>query len=440
MVTLAILLFVSTGTVAGYAVIHFLRLGLSRAETLAWSFATGLLLQALIEVSLLAAGLLPGPKKILAAETLIVAGCLVLRRRTSIETLPTPPREWEPLSILFLVLSAIGVFLFFCVAATEPLSAPDFLAIWGLKGRIIFATASIPSRLFHDPALFWAHPEYPLLVPLSFATFASAARAWDDHALAIFYPFCQIATVLVLWGFLSRRRCREAGAVAACLTAVCFPLYAASNIGMAEIPMALGFVLLACAAADGLLADSPESRFRLSIAALFSAATKQEGTLFALLLSALLFVKRGSVSRRTLWLWAGVPAILHGVVLRLWRGPVVRRDLDLTLLAPARWGELLARLGTVWHRIFSVEARSLIVAVAVTVLFLVLTRRGCADWLALPIAGQVFSYAFLCALSAFGVLWLFEGSFRRISISLIPTAALVLGCRLLPEAMEEGAG
>jgi hypothetical protein len=440
MTTMAILLFVSTGTVAGYAVINFLRLGLSRAETLAWSFATGLLLQAFIEVSLLAAGLLPGPKKILAAEALIVAGCLVLRRRTSIETPPTLPREWEPLSILLLALSAIGVFLFFCVAATEPLSATDFLAIWGLKGRIIFATASVPSRLFHDPALFWAHPEYPLLVPLSFATFASAARAWDDHALAIFYPFCQIATVLVVWGFLSRRRCRQAGAFAGCLTAVCFPLYAASNIGMAEIPMAMGFVLLASAAADELLADSLESRIHLSIAALFSAATKQEGTLFALLLSVWLFARRGSVSRRTLWLWACVPAILHGVVLRLWRGPVVRRDYDLTLLAPARWGELSARLGTVGHQIFSVEPSSVIVAVVVTVLFLVLTRRGCADWLALPIAGQVFSYAFLCALSAFGVLWLFEGSFRRISISLIPTAALVLGCRLFPEAMEEGAG
>src|ERR1700737_897750 len=177
MMTIAIVLFVSTGTVAGYAIIHFLRLGLSRAETLAWSFATGLLLQAIIEVSLLAAGLLPGPKKILAAEILIVAGCLVLRRRTSVETLPTPPREWKSLSILLLVLSVIGVFLFFCIAATEPLSATDFLAIWGLKGRIIFATASIPSRLFHDPALFWAHPEYPLLVPPPSAPLTPAPRA-----------------------------------------------------------------------------------------------------------------------------------------------------------------------------------------------------------------------------------------------------------------------
>jgi hypothetical protein len=432
--TMAILLFLSTATVTGYAFVRFLRRGLSRAETLAWSFAAGLLVQAFIEVSLLAAGLLPGPKKIVAAETFLVAGCLVLHGRMRVRFPPTPRREWEPLSVSLLALSATGVFLFFCVAVSTPMSATDFLAIWGLKGRMIFATASIPARLFHDPAVAWAHPEYPLLLPVTFAALAAATRAWNHQALALLYPLCQLATVLALWGFLSRRVAKEAGAAAACLTALCFPLYRAGNVGTAEIPIALGLVLVASAAADALSESSAPAQARLALASLFAVSVKQEGTLFVLFIAAALLLRPLATRQRPglLWIWAALPALLHAAAMRLLRGPVARRDYDLTLLSPARWKELLSRIGTAVEHIFEVELGSAAIPIAAILLLLLATRRSFLDWLLWPLAMQVLAYVLICSLSAFGPIWLIEASFGRIVLALFPLLTLLLAARLLP--------
>jgi hypothetical protein len=324
--------------------------------------------------------------------------------------------------------------LFFFAAISRAPFATDYLAVWGLKGRTIFETASIPSRLFHDPALEWAHPEYPLLLPLTFAALSAAIRAWDDRALTLLYPFCEVATILAVFGFLSRRVSENAGVVAAVLTALCARLYAPVSVGTAEIPMALGFVLAACAALEATIEDSPSVRVRLALAALFCAATKQEGTLFVLFLVAMILWSRRA-GGRILAFTAVVPVFVHGALLRLLRGPVLRRDFDLTLLAPRRWGDLLSRLGIVGQRLVSVELRGAIIPVAAILLFLLLTRRGPFDRLLWPLALQTLTYAAVCALCAFGPIWLIEASFSRITLALFPTWALILASRLsLPKS------
>ena len=77
------------------------------------------------------------------------------------------------------LISAAGAawLLFLVLAVSEPMWATDYLAMWGLKGKTIFETGSIPRRLFQDPALSWGRPDHPLLVPLSLAALAAPCSA-----------------------------------------------------------------------------------------------------------------------------------------------------------------------------------------------------------------------------------------------------------------------
>ena len=78
----------------------------------------------------------------------------------------------------------------------------------------VFEPLAIPAVVFTDPELAWAHPEYPLLLPLIFASVSAAVRDWNDHALALLYPLFQIGTALAAYGFLARRAGRAAGVIA----------------------------------------------------------------------------------------------------------------------------------------------------------------------------------------------------------------------------------
>jgi hypothetical protein len=422
--------FLLSATAAGFGVVRLVSSGLSRAETLAWSFAAGWLVQAAAVLGILAARGIPGPKKILGIEVLLLAASFAWRPR--IRTRRSPPvAAHAPGVILWLatILAGAGVVLFAATALSAPMEMTDFLAIWGLKGKTIFVTSSIPARLFHDRAFEWDHPEYPLGIPLAFAALAAAMRGWDDRALALLYPATQIATVLVLWGFLRRRVSAEAGAVAGALCALCLPLYSRGNVGTAEIPVAFAFVLAATAILEAREDRSHAALARLAAASLFCASIKQEAGLFLLLASAVLLV----LDRRRAWpaaAAAAFPIAGHALFLRMMRGPVARRDYDLTLLEPRRWEELVSNGGVILRRLASVEIPHALVALAVVGLFLLATGRGVADWLLLPIAAQVAIYAALGTVSAFGPLWLVAGSFSRITMALVPVLLLALAARL----------
>ncbi|MDQ6892574.1 MAG: hypothetical protein M3167_07825, partial [Acidobacteriota bacterium] len=337
-------------------------------------------------------------------------------------------------TVALLAVAAAGTLLFLIQAAAAPPNATDYLAIWGLKGRTIAESGSIPGRLFHDPALAWAHPEYPLLVSLTLAATARFAGGWSETGVVVFYVFCQAATLAALFGFRARRGSTLRGALAAALAALCVGLYARGNVGTAEIPMALGFVLLAEAFLDSL-AEDRGSLARLSIAAFFCASTKNEGAVLAVLLALWGLLGSGVAGRvrlRTAFA-ATLPGVAHAAILRLATGPVRARDFDLGLLQPARWGELPPRLSEAALRIFSVSLLPAIPAILAIGVFFLVTRRGDADVLLPALALQVLVYAAACAFSAFSVRWHVDSSFSRITLALFPAAALVMAGRRLPE-------
>jgi hypothetical protein len=425
----------------GYAFVRFFTPGLHRAEKFAWSFATGLLVQAILFVVL--ASIFPGSGAlpILAIDAAIVASSFRARR----PLVPDRRARSHARTLVFPLLAIAGVaWLVFLVAALcEPMWSTDFLAIWGLKGKTIATTGHVPRRLFDDPALYWAHREYPLLVPLSLATLASFAGGWNDQALALLFPLCELATLCALYGFLARRVSPLAGAIATALAALCFPLYRAVNAGLAEIPLAFALVLASCAFFDVLGSRSRSALTRLFFASLLSAWIKPEGTLFVLLLAGVLWVRQRARLVDT-WKsggWALVaPPVLHASLMFFLCRPLPQRDFDLTFFEPRRWSELLSRFGMVLARILGTEVPRAWVPVLAIGLFLLLTRRGLADPLLAVFALQILGYLTAFSISSFDPMWKVDSCFQRLVATLLPVLALVLGARVGGEEAGQSVG
>lgn len=415
--------------------------GLTRREKAGWSLATGLLVQALCLLTLLALGVAPRAPRLLGLELAVAIGALLLGRRGVgagvAEKMSEPSERMRWLVIGLAALAGAAWLVFLVGAVSDAMWATDFVAFWGYKGKVIFLSSDVPRRLFQDPALYFAHREYPLLVPLSLAALATAVGQWNDQALALLYPACAIATLLSISGFLERRVSRLSGMVAAALASLCFFLYRPANAGTAEVPFALGLVLACSAAGDFLRPGGSEEGptiARLALAGFFCACLKQEGTLFVFLLALALWwsTRRGVARRRRLAVAALViPPSVHWGLLYFLRGNQSRRDFDMTLFEPQRWLELPPLFAHVVGRMLGTEAREAAVALLAIAAYLLVTRRGILGPLLPVFALQLVCYAVAFSVSSFDPMYAVDGAFRRIVMTLFPAFTLVLGARML---------
>src|SRR5712691_1662116 len=211
-----------------------------RPERWGWGFVLGAALIAIEAAVALAPGYAPGWLPALIAFAIAAALAMRFRLR-DIGSDIVPERAGSAgLSGLFLFLLASGVLLYLLRALTEPMWSNDYVAIWGLKGKTIFYARRLPGHVLPSSLYGFSHPEYPLGLPLLFAGAASLLRRWDDHALALLFPFFQGATLLALFGWLRRRG--VAGPVplaAAAILSLFEPLYSGFLTGMAEVPLSL---------------------------------------------------------------------------------------------------------------------------------------------------------------------------------------------------------
>ncbi len=431
----AVLAALAAATAAGGVLIRPFTATLTRREKLAWSLAAGLLLQATCVVLLLAAGARPSAWKLLVLEAGTVAvATFATRSRRAPPAHAATTADRQALVVLLSCVALAAWLVFLVGALADSMWATDFLAFWGYKGRIVFLTGEIPRRLFQDPALYFAHPEYPLLVPLTLAALASFIGRFNDQALALLYPICSLATLAAISGLLARRVSRVSGAAAAALSSLCFFLYRPANAGTAEIPLALGLVLATSAAIDFLRQDGASSAARLAVASLLCATLKQEGSLFVLLLAVVLWWRlRSARTRRARWFAAAalaLPVAAHGILMRLARGSQPGRDFDFTLFEPSRWPELASRFGLVVGRIVGTEARQALLPILALAVYFLATRKEIGDWLIPVFVGQFFVYAVAFAVSAFGPAYAIDAAFGRLTMTLFPALTLILGARL----------
>ena len=401
---------------AGLGGVRLGRIGRSPGETAAWSWGLGTLMVTVLYVLLLAAGAQPGPKKLGLVLVIAAVPGLLLRRRRAMRAAPR-----DGIAVLFGAIAAAGCVAYALEAVAEPLWSTDFLALWGWKAKTIFLTGGIPGRLFHDPAAAWAHPEYPLFVPLAMAAFSALLRAWNDETLGLLYAAWQVATVLAVWGYCRRRAGPRAAAIASAVVAWFHPLYRGFGAGLADVPFAFAAVLLAIAAAERDVAAA-------AIAALLAAATKQEGLVLAAIVAVLLVAVASedrSGARRTAAA-IGIAAAGHAAVLLALRGPLSNRDFTFApLFHPA---DLAARIARLLPGLAAEVPLALLVGLAATAGILFAGRRTRGDFLLAALALQIAAYLCACVFSAWDPVWQLQGFFRT-SSALGPAAAMLLAAR-----------
>jgi hypothetical protein len=381
------------------------RLRLFSAERAAWGVAVGLALVAGTVPLALLVGVRPGWIVFLVLAAAAAAASLL--RPAAGSSVPEANlaeafgRGASAAALRSVIV--VGIALLTLRALTEPMWSNDFLAIWGLKGKMIYALSAVPDRLHADPSLAFSHPEYPLGIPFLYAGLASLAGGWDDHAAAVLFPILQAATLLALAGWLRRRGvARPVVLAAAAVLALDLPLYMASLVGLADIPLSFFSLLLGASLSDAVDATDPGAPMRLALASGLAAATKNEGLFLAAaaLVVGIVAVPRGEPRRRRdLALAVILPVLAVIVPHRLWRGPARLRDFDFGLLAPARWGELGERIvETAGHEALHVLLPSLATVIALAALFALGRRTPWADRLLVIAACAAAAYLVLPAL------------------------------------------
>jgi hypothetical protein len=403
------------------------------AERTAWSFAIGCALITVEVPAVLLFGGRPGWLPfLLGGAALAAAGRLFALP-------PLPPgedrgegktegtasngnRRWI---IVRLLLAAVfvGFLLYLLRALTEPMWSNDFLAIWGLKGKTIFFSRALPSRLYDWPPLAFSHPEYPLGLPFLLAGVSFLTGRWDDHALALLFPCFQAATVATLWGWLRRRGASPRLALsAAALVALFSPLYSAFLTGLAEIPLAFGLVLFGAALADALEGTDAGATRRLLLASALLAATKNEGLYLAAAGCAIALLS-GAARRARVAAAALAPALALYGAHAAWRGRVPLQDFDFGLLSFARIGNALAAAGKEPGLAGWLGLGAVVVLVGAG-------RRDAAGdrvlWLA---AAGLAAYVALPVFAVRGPAWLVQTTLVRTAAALAPLAAAGIAAR-----------
>ncbi|HEV2065183.1 MAG TPA: hypothetical protein VGS00_11615, partial [Thermoanaerobaculia bacterium] len=270
-----------------------------------------------------------------------------------------------------------------------------------------------------------SHPEYPLGLPLLYAGISFLTGSWDDHAMAILFPLCQVATLLALFGWLRRRGATAALAVgAAALVALYEPLYSAFLTGMAEVPLAFGLLLFGTALADSLDQTDQGSIRRLAFAAAMLSAMKNEG-LFLAAAGFVIALLSGGSRRIRVGLAALAPALAVYALHAAWRGRVPLSDFDFALLSPARVAEALGAAARVpglagWLGL-----------AGVAVLIGAGRRDSAGDRLLLLTALGLLAYLALPVFAVRGPAWLVETTLSRTAAALVPIVAAGIAVRLV---------
>ena len=405
-----------------------------RSERFGWAFAAGLALVALSVPLGFALHLPPGWLPFLLLSLLVFAPARLLRLRARVEPSSADPRRTGRGVAVLGLLVGIGVALYALRALTEPMWANDYLAIWGLKGKTLFAERAIPARLFQWTSLRFSHPEYPLGLPFLYAGISFLFGRWDDHAMALLFPFTQVATLAALFGWLSRRGAgRGLSLAAAALLSLFEPLYRGFTTGMAEVPLSFGFLLLGTSLCDRIDRVDRAATRRLALASLLCAGTKNEGLFLVaagLLVAALsLFSRRGVVARAAAVL--ALPAAVVAAAHRLVRGSLPLSDFDFTLLR--RPAELFPRIGEALSAAVRGTPPAAVVGLVAVAVLIAAGRPSPAGARLLALAAcALAAYLFLPSLAVAGPAWLVETAFFRTTAALAPLVAAGIAVRLVP--------
>jgi hypothetical protein len=202
----------------------------------------------------------------------------------------TLPSETDPeasvelksrnLYIIFFALLVLGLIAFISLLLRTPHGGWDAWAIWNMKARFIFRSGEYWKGVFSN---WYAHPDYPLFIPLT------VARIWKaighetviiPAALAMLFTF---STILLTFSSLTILRTKSQGLLAG-LVLLGTPSYIREGaLQLADHPLGFFFIstFILFTLYDRSFTKSSTMLLCLAgITAGFSAWTKNEGLLF----------------------------------------------------------------------------------------------------------------------------------------------------------------
>ncbi len=234
----------------------------------------------------------------------------------------------------------------------SPHGAWDAKYVWNLKSRIIFRDPEHWTKIFQVNS--WAHPDYPLLLPLSTARVWLISRSENQAVPQAMGITFSLLTVGLLYAALAITKGRNTGILGAALL-LSTPLFV--NLGASQyLDIPLGFYYLASLLLMFIYFKFSDYKILILLGAFtgLSGWAKNDGLLFivCLLVSFILFSffkKREKVLKELFFLFAGLAPVLLIIFAFKMMAPIdglVGRD------ALADWGKY----------IFTAERYSLIFA------------------------------------------------------------------------------
>jgi hypothetical protein len=175
---------------------------------------------------------------------------------------------------IFDVVTLLTVTGFALYATAGPVSEWDFWAIWGLKGKVFLDWGGIDWRFLESPWNTFAHPDYPLLLPLNFDFIALVNGGWSDRWLGLVFVAWGAAVLLIARALASRE---TSPFFASLLTLALAPLVGSRYVGYAEGALiafgGAGILFVRAALRDGDAASWRHGALMLG----FAANCKNEG-------------------------------------------------------------------------------------------------------------------------------------------------------------------
>jgi len=228
----------------------------------------------------------------------VIGGVILIVAVIALRLFRFTPSPW----LLFALIPLIGYALY---ATLAPPPEFDYLADWGLKARAFFEIRGIDWQLLARAIPRDTHPDYPLLLPLTYDVIAVLRNGWSDAHLGIVHVVFAAALLLVIHeSVIEETRSRIA---AAFVTFALVPLAATPWIGMAEGPF------IAYGTAALLLIRRGDMTMGAVLLGL-AASTKNEGlTLIAAAAIGLLCAGR---KRDVIRLWPAVAIPLPWLIIR----------------------------------------------------------------------------------------------------------------------------
>ena len=237
-------------------------------------------------------------------------------------------------SIMSILVAALLFPNLAVLAFSTPALEIDARTIWLFHGKALFFGGGIDPKFFAEPLHYWSSPDYPLLLPAQAAWISMLLGRWDEIGSRTFLWFHFAAWCRLLYLVLVRRGVPSWLSIPLVFGFCCFGVSVHTPgfsfvSGQADyhcsLPMLLAMLVLGTPRSTVPIVDVEGHAPFVALMLAAAAATKNEGTIYAILFTLMLCLwfglsalrcegwrgAVGSVSRlRVTWLLAATLAVL----------------------------------------------------------------------------------------------------------------------------------